>query len=74
MARKSVKLLAEIGLFSLTILLVAGLLAATGWGLWIIVITWILDYEGFRIIIIGTSVFWASVGVLAWLIRSNRKI
>jgi len=74
MARKSVKLITEIGLFSLTILLVAGLLVATGWSLWIIFITWILDHEGFRIIIIGTSVFWASVGVLAWLIRTNRKI
>jgi len=74
MATKNTKRLIEIGLFSLTILLVAGLLIATAWGAWVMIVTWLLDKDGYRIIIIGTSVFWASVGVLAWLIRTNRKI
>lgn len=71
---KDVKRLAEIGLFSFTILLVAGLLIATAWGAWVMIITWLLDRDGYRLIIIGTSVFWATVGVIAWLIRTNRKI
>lgn len=74
MATKNSKRLIEIGLFSLTILLVAALLIATAWGAWVMVVTWLLNNEGYRIIIIGTSVFWASVGVLSWLIRTNRKI
>ncbi len=74
MATKNTKRLIEIGLFSLTILLVAGLLIATAWGAWVMIVTWLLNNDGYRIIIIGTSVFWASVGVLAWLIRTNRKI
>jgi hypothetical protein len=74
MATKNTKRLIEIGLFSLTILLVAALLIATAWGAWVMIITWLLNNDGYRIIIIGTSVFWASVGVLAWLIRTNRKI
>jgi hypothetical protein len=74
MATKNTKRLIEIGLFSLTILLVAALLIATAWGAWVMIITWLLNNDGYRIIIIGTSVFWASVGVIAWLIRTNRKI
>jgi len=74
MATKNTKRLIEIGLFSLIILLVAGLLLATAWGAWVMIITWLLNRDGYHIIIIGTSVFWASVGVIAWLIRTNRKI
>ncbi len=74
MATKNTKRLIEIGLFSLTILLVAALLIATAWGAWVMIVTWLLNNDGYRIIIIGTSVLWASVGVLAWLIRTNRKI
>jgi len=74
MATKNTKRLIEIGLFSLTILLVAALLIATAWGAWVMIVTWLLNNDGYRIIIIGTSVFWASVGVIAWLIRTNRKI
>lgn len=73
MARKHLKLLIEVGLFSLTIALVAALVTGAGWGLWIIFIGWILNGDADRIMIIGTSVFWLSVGVLSWLIRSNRK-
>lgn len=73
MARKHLKLLIEVGLFSLTIALVAALVTAAGWGLWIIFIGWVLNGDADRIMITGTSVFWLSVGVLSWLIRSNRK-
>lgn len=74
MATKNTKRLIEIGLFTFTILLVASLMIATAWGAWVMIVTWLLDHDGYRIIIIGTSVFWATVGVLAWLVRTNRKI
>lgn len=74
MATKNTKRLIEIGLFTFTILLVASVLIATGWATWVMIITWLLDRDGYRIIIIATSVFWVCVGVLSWLIRTNRKI
>lgn len=74
MATKHQKRVIEIGLFALTIILVAALLLGTAWGAWVMAVTWLLNKDGYRIIIIGTSVFWAAVGVLAWLVRTNRKL
>ncbi len=74
MARKHLRLAANLGVFILTISLVGGVLAALSWGFWVMIVTWLLDKDGYRLIIIATSVFWVAAGSLTWaILRSSRK-
>ena len=72
MAQKHIEKLIDIGLFILAGLFIAVLLFGTAWAAWVMVVTWLLDRDGYRLIIMATSVFWAAVGVITWLIRMHR--
>lgn len=41
------------------------------WGLWGILATWWLDKEGYRVIVIVTSLFWVGLGGIICLIKAT---
>lgn len=68
-----VKFALKIWLFLTIIVLVGAVMFATAWGLWIMFITWMLDKDFDRIIIMATSGFWIGAGGLTWAILRSRK-
>lgn len=68
-----VKFALKLGVFLTIIVLVGAVMFATAGGLWIMFITWVLNAEFDRLIIIATSGFWIGAGGISWAILRSRK-
>lgn len=68
-----VKFIIKTSIFLITIILIAALVTAAAWSLWIMFITWIFNHPWDRQIMIATSVFWIINGGITWAILRLRK-
>lgn len=68
-----VKFIIKTSIFLLIILFVGMLVTAAAWAMWIIFVTWVLDNEFDRVIIMATSAFWIITGGVTWGILHSKK-
>ena len=73
MANQFIKTAINFGVFLITIILLGGVVLLGAWMMWIMFITWMLNAEFDRIIILATSAFWIITGGLTWAILRSRK-
>jgi hypothetical protein len=73
MANQSIKIAVRFGVFILSIIVLASALIFDAWMVWIMFITWVLDAEFDRVIILATSAFWIITGGLTWAILRSRR-
>lgn len=73
MANQYIKIAVRFGVFILSIILIASVLIFDAWMVWIMFITWVLNAEFDRAIILSTSAFWIITGGLTWAILRSRR-
>lgn len=66
---RTAKLTKQILKFILMVTAASVIAVGIFWGTWVIVLSLLLNFDYFRLIVLGTSAFWIAIGGTAWLVR-----